>query len=344
MPERGGTPELLARPDPAKGEGNFFGLDTLPGGGVLVGVTARAGSGNHPHVSALAPGGRELKVVLEGSSAIAGFAGGVLVYPEVKGLTALPFDVERMQPSGPPAVIEPGGTNVGGIGVARNGTIAYVRRSDPNADLFRVTLLNPTGEPTKTIADDLRVPRHPRASPDGKRLAISAGQPNFASVWIYDLAGGAQPVRLTSNGSSEFPVWRHDGTELSLSWRGRSWHLASIPTDGSVLEPKEMLEDQNDPVPQGWAPDGKTLLYQVTDLQTGTDIMELDGKSAKSRPWLQTRSNEREARFSPDGRWVVVRSDQTGRFEVWVRAYDQAGGPTRISSDGGHEPTWSHDG
>ena len=48
VPERGGTPELLARPDPAKGEGNFFGLDTLPGGGVLVGVTARAGSGNHP--------------------------------------------------------------------------------------------------------------------------------------------------------------------------------------------------------------------------------------------------------------------------------------------------------
>ena len=137
-------------------------------------------------------------------------------------------------------------------------------------------------------------------SPRGNPTSPACG----STIW----PAARQPVRLTSNGSSEFPVWRHDGTELSLSWRGRSWHLASIPTDGSVLEPKEMLEDQNDPVPQGWAPDGKTLLYQVTDLQTGTDIMELDGKSAKSRPWLQTRSNEREARFSPDGRWVLRKS------------------------------------
>ena len=72
--------------------------------------------------------------------------------------------------------------------------------------------------------------------------------------------------------------------------------------------------------------------------------MEFDGASGKPRPWLQTRSNEREARFSPDGRWVAYVSDQTGRFEVWVRAYNQAGGPIGISSDGGHEPAWSRDG
>ena len=344
VPETGGSPELLVRPDAGKGEESFFGLDPLPGGGLLVGVLPKAGSGNRPHVSALAPGTRELKVVLDGSSG-ASFAGGALVYRQVKGLTATPFDVDRLETTGPPIVIEPGGTNLGGIGVARNGTFAYVRRPDASSNLFRIALLSPTGEPTKTIADDVELPRHPRASPDGRRLAIAAGPGNFASVWIYDLTGVAQPVKLTqARGASEFPVWSHDATQLALLSRMAAWRMTSIPTDGSALEPKEILGDPNEPVPQSWSADGKILVYQVTDIQNGADLMELDAKSGKTRPWLQTRSNEREARFSPDGRWVAYASDQDGRFQVWVRASDQSGGAIRISSDGGHEPAWSHDG
>jgi eukaryotic-like serine/threonine-protein kinase len=72
--------------------------------------------------------------------------------------------------------------------------------------------------------------------------------------------------------------------------------------------------------------------------------MAFDATSKKSEPWLQTNFNEGEARFSPDGRWVAYVSDQTGRFEVWVRPYGITGPPVRVSSNGGHEPTWAHDG
>jgi len=105
-----------------------------------------------------------------------------------------------------------------------------------------------------------------------------------------------------------------------------------------------LIDGANETLPQDWSLDGKTLLYQVTNISGGNDLMAFDPASKKSSPWLQTNFNEGEARFSPDGRWVAYVSDQTGRFEVWARPYGTTGSPVRVSSDGGHEPAWSHDG
>jgi Tol biopolymer transport system component len=188
-------------------------------------------------------------------------------------------------------------------------------------------------------------PRHPRVSPDGHRLALTIGGGNFGSVWTYDLTGTAQPVKLTGPGrSGEMPVWRPDGNEITLMWRNPDWAMASIPSDGSTLSPTPIVQDANEAVPQAWSLDGKALLYQVTNIRTGNDLMTFDPISKTSEPWLQTNFNEGEARFSPDGRWVAYVSDQTGRLEVWVRPYGATGPPVRVSSNGGHEPTWSHDG
>ncbi len=62
------------------------------------------------------------------------------------------------------------------------------------------------------------------------------------------------------------------------------------------------------------------------------------------QPWLKTAFNEREANFSPNGRWVAYVSDQTGRPEVWLRPFPGPGSPIRVSPDGGHEPVWSRNG
>jgi serine/threonine-protein kinase len=184
----------------------------------------------------------------------------------------------------------------------------------------------------------------PRVSPDGHRLALTVGGGNGASVWTYDLSGAAQPLKLTAGqGGAELPVWRLDGHLIDLVWRRSAWSIASIPTDGSILQTTTLMDGGNETLPQDWSLD-ETLLYQVTNISGGTDILAFDPASKKSRPWLQTTFNEGEARFSPDGRWVAYVSDQTGRFEVWARPYGTTGSPVRVSSAGGHEPAWSHDG
>ena len=54
--------------------------------------------------------------------------------------------------------------------------------------------------------------------------------------------------------------------------------------------------------------------------------------------------NERLAVFSPDGQWIAYTSDESGRVEVYVRAYSGAGRKYSVSTDGGTEPVWSRDG
>jgi eukaryotic-like serine/threonine-protein kinase len=343
VPESGGTPQLVLRPDQAKGEREFFSLSSLPGGALLFGTVARPQSNGRSHLSVLPRGATEAKTVLDGVLT-AFYAQGALVYLQQKGLTASKFDLQRNEISGSPIVIEPRNTRTSARTFAQNGTIAYALE-DGTSLLMRIALLSPDGKPIRTIADDLNFARHPRVSPDGRRLAVTIGGGNGGSVWTYDLSGAAQPLNLTAGaGGAELPVWRLDGRQIDIVWRRVAWSIASVPTDSGALAPTALIAGGNETLPQDWSLDGKALLYQVTNVSGGTDIMTFDPASKKSLPWLQTSFNEGEARFSPDGRWVAYVSDQTGRFEVWARPYGITGSPVRVSSDGGHEPAWSRDG
>jgi hypothetical protein len=58
----------------------------------------------------------------------------------------------------------------------------------------------------------------------------------------------------------------------------------------------------------------------------------------------QTAASEAPARFSPDGRWVVYQSNESGRNEVYVQRFPGPGRRTQISTGGGAFPTWPRDG
>jgi hypothetical protein len=68
----------------------------------------------------------------------------------------------------------------------------------------------------------------------------------------------------------------------------------------------------------------------------------LDG-IAKPSPLISTDEEEGASRFSPDGKWIVYASGQSGRSEVYVRPFP-AGRSLQISVDGGDAAYWSADG
>src|SRR5438093_827724 len=83
-----------------------------------------------------------------------------------------------------------------------------------------------------------------------------------------------------------------------------------------------------------WSPDGRYLLYCEVNPQTKLDLWVLPlGGHEKPRPFLRTAFNEDWPQFSPDGRWVVYVSDESGRNEVYVTSFPQAEGKWQISTD-----------
>jgi eukaryotic-like serine/threonine-protein kinase len=59
---------------------------------------------------------------------------------------------------------------------------------------------------------------------------------------------------------------------------------------------------------------------------------------------LQTEANEAAAVLSPDGQWLAYCSDESGRYEVYVRNFTGGGGKQRVSTGGGIGPHWRGDG
>jgi serine/threonine-protein kinase len=75
--------------------------------------------------------------------------------------------------------------------------------------------------------------------------------------------------------------------------------------------------------------------------------LENDGtglRTGKPEVYLQTPSSEMHPAFSPDGRWLVYASNESGDFQVYVRAFPDSGGKWQISIDGGVYPMWSRSG
>jgi hypothetical protein len=91
--------------------------------------------------------------------------------------------------------------------------------------------------------------------------------------------------------------------------------------------------------PRSISPDGSTLLWGLFDILA----VRLGGKE-KPQPWLQTPFTEDLPAFSPDGRWVVYRSDESGRNEIYVQGYPERRGKFRVSRGGGDSPHWRADG
>ncbi len=109
-------------------------------------------------------------------------------------------------------------------------------------------------------------------------------------------------------------------------------------------KPELLLATEATAIPGAWTPDGQTLFYY----QLGPDgkghiwMLPAPGRGGESKPRLVLESsfNEEDVVSSPDGRWVAYQSDETGRYEVYVRPFPGLEGKKLISTQGGNHPRW----
>lgn len=193
--------------------------------------------------------------------------------------------------------------------------------------------------PSQTVED-------PRVSPDGGRLAYEDASEGD-DIWVLDLRRGV-PMRLTVDpGDDETPVWSPDGHWVayagSHAGTGTPFGVFRTASDGSGAE--EMLFSSTSHVHvDDWS--GNSLLLSLGDenaRQLDLWVLPLDGKS-QARPLLTTKFDEFNGRLSSDQRWIAYTSNESGRDEIYVRAYPSLMNKIQISRDGGDQAVWSRAG
>ena len=219
--------------------------------------------------------------------------------------------------------------------VSRTGTVVYVREPDAPKALGwvdRQGVFTP-------ILNDIERRFRPRLSPDGQR-ALVQGE---GDLWIAHLARGSiTPLRTGDEHSTNdiMPVWSPDGTSVTWSSnRAGRWDVWDGPAEGGVGGRR--LGGQVDQFPGNWSSDGRLLTVLLSHPTTGWDIwMQVGG--GETTPVVVTEFNEWGAVISPNGQWLAYVSDQSGKNQVYVRAYPD-GDLIPVSRDGGDEPVWSPD-
>ena len=336
----GGRSEVLSLT-----EDRAFYPEFLPGGKAVLFSIKGFHNPDYGHIAVLSPATGERRVVLEGGTNPRYAASGHIVFARAGAILAAPFDLSRLEVTGP-AVTLIEGIRIEEWGAAQfalstEGTHVYV--SGGPAWIGRLTSVDHQGM-SEPFAAPAQAYGPVSLSPDGQRLAVTVVGAT-SDVWIYELARGTF-TRLTMEGSNYRPVWTPDGRRIIYQRSAGPnqfqmvWQLA----DGSGSE--EVLTTSDYPWwPASVSPDGKLLAFQQNAADTGVDlsILPLEG-DRQPYSWLKSKFNEWGAAFSRDGKWVAYCSDESGQYEIYVRSFPDAGGRRQISTGGGEEVIWPPDG
>ena len=224
---------------------------------------------------------------------------------------------------------------------------AIARAIEENAR--QLTLFDRQGNVVKTVGERA-VYNQPSISPDGTRVAVIRQDPQneTADLWVIDIEKGTG-TKITQSKSREAarsPVWAPDSAWVAFAALRNSYDgIYRAKADGSGVEELLYKLPGAGAVPTDWSLDGKYINYYVSQL--GDSVLfalPLEGERTPV-PVARSQSEMVAARLSPDNRFLGYRSNETGRNEVWVRAFDPANpnAPERkwqISDQGGLGMVW----
>jgi len=178
-------------------------------------------------------------------------------------------------------------------------------------------------------------------SPNGKLLASDTTDPasQNTDVWTYDLQTESAK-RLTFDPSIDsMPVWSPDSSRMVFASNREAKFDLYLKDVNGAQEEKIVAQDGPDRFPSDWSPDGKSVIYE-----RGSDLWILSLPDLKMTPFSKASATLKNARFSPDGRWVAYGSNESGRWEIYVTSFPDAHGKWQISNGGGDQPKWRSDG
>ncbi len=278
-------------------------------------------------------------------------APGYLLYLTDGTLMGAPLDAAAMELTGPPVPLI---ADVLAFSVAEDGTLFYSTGAGGGGTVARAVWVDRAGEitpidPAWTFDRTTNPNDIPALSPDGTRLALRELAEDGFDIWVKQLPAGVRTRLTLAEGEDRMAVWHPNGREiLFISSRDGDRQVWMKRADG--IGEARLFVDFDMPVANAaWTPDGAKLLLRTAGtggVEGGRDIYIYDPESGDSpQPLLAEGFDDGAPAVSPDGRWLAYTSNESNRWEVYVRPFpDVEGGRWQISTDGGRTPKWSRDG
>jgi Tol biopolymer transport system component/DNA-binding winged helix-turn-helix (wHTH) protein len=264
-------------------------------------------------------------------------------------LFAQAFDPEKTELSGDSfriaeEVTVDAAMNRAAISASATGSIIY--RTGSGGGQRQFVWFDRRGQETERVGEpDDSGPQGPALSSDGRHVAMYRTVDGNSDIWLMELERGVRE-RFTMDIAGEVnPVWSPDRRRIAFTSNRDGAYDIYIKAVSS--NDTELVLKTGDPKSvSSWSPDGRYILYRNASPESGYDIWALpfddNGKPGKPFSVVQTRAEEREAEFSPNGKWIAYQSNASGRSEVYIQTFPADAGSILlpVSTNGGAQPRW----
>ncbi|MBI3449662.1 MAG: protein kinase [Acidobacteria bacterium] len=342
IPAAGGTPSALTT---AGKEGQTDRLPHfMPDGKHVLFYSGKAVDDGHNGIYALDLATKKISLVMNTNSEAQYLENGYIAYVREGNLQIQPFDPVSLRPKGDPVPIAEkvrfsAYRWTGAVTVSAAGPVIFQTGSGASKDLL--TWYDLDGKKLATIGEPTSFGDF-TLSPDGQRalVTLSAGD-SKPDLWSFDLHRGVGSKFTFTPGFYNGTAWSPDGEQIAYSnypsifiklANGASGERSIFTTSASIIAVND------------WSPDGRSIVFSQLGNQAGWDLLTVPVSGGAPQPFLASPANEKNGRFSPDGKWLLYLSDETGRDEVYVVPYPGPGGKWQISSGGAYEAAWLGDG
>jgi Tol biopolymer transport system component len=272
---------------------------------------------------------------------------GYLLFVRGETLMAQPFDANRFQLSGEPAVVAEGlwvaaGAGQASFSVSRTGVLAYV-----NSTLFnlQLTWVDRNGRSLGSLGLPDRYGIQPQISPDGSRVAIARGPMGSNNIWVLKLADGTDSRLTFGPGPDVQPIWSADGKRIIFQTTagGGPPRLFLRDAAGTGSEEPVGVMTGNAHL-WDWSRDERFIVYSTIGPKGGADLWALPlAGNRKPFPFAESAFHKTQAQVSPNGRWIAYTSYESGKDEVYVQSFPLPGNQRQVSPAGGMQPRWRQD-
>ena len=204
-----------------------------------------------------------------------------------------------------------------------------------------------SGQSLGTVgAPDPAVPMNPSLSPDGSTVLLNRSVDGNVDIWTFELNRHVF-TRWTFGAVPDiYPIWSPDGHRIVYAHMNQDGRGAFTPYEKAANDTGDgmpIVDTRQNIIPLDWSRDGRFVLFMAMRPSGGWDLgaVPMVGSSRAIISIARTTHNEETAQFSPDGHWIALESDESGRSEIYVQSFPDPSSRIIISTGGGISPRWS---